>query len=79
MKRGTWVKGKKSLTGYWDYNWAAQRFHVCIELRRPDYISGESERCFDVYDDKPNFNGWVLQRTQAEPKSEAAVADGVRS
>ena len=60
-KRGTWKKGRRTLTGQWRWDWARQRFFIHLNSRDP--VTGEARR-LEVSGDEPEFNGWQLVRTQ---------------
>ncbi len=72
MKPGVWTKGKRTIKGFWDYNWAANNFQVVINVR--DALSGAKSRSFTVYDDTPEWNGWKLQRTPIAQLDRAAAS-----
>lgn len=61
FKRGTWVNGKKKVTGYWQYNRNADRFY--IELDQIDSITGEHKN-LTVYGDTPEWGNWKLEEVK---------------
>lgn len=62
MHRATWTNGKRSITGWWIYQWAAQRFY--IELDSRDRITGQP-RSFVTDNDTPEWGRWKLVRPAA--------------
>ena len=61
MRKGIWKKGKRTIRGWWVYNWAADNFSV--EIDQKDKLTGSQIRRFKVYADTPEWNGWKLLRT----------------
>ena len=60
--KAVWRKGKKTITGKWAHDWAADRFH--IRLASLDEITGRTRELF-VSGDKPDFNGWKRDESRA--------------
>ncbi len=63
---GVWKKGRKKLTGKWQYNWAADCFWIRIDGKDPG--TGLTRDWFQVHGDHPEFNGWKLQKETTCPK-----------
>ena len=63
MNKGTWVKGKKTVTGRWEHNWAGDYFFT--KLDNVSKITGENLVTI-IHGDDPNFNGWELVREEEE-------------
>lgn len=59
FSEGVWVKGKKTITGHWRYNWAADSFTICLDQK--DSTTGRPKMIV-TRNDTPEFNGWKLQR-----------------
>jgi hypothetical protein len=59
MKKGTWRNGKKKVTGWWRYRWAAERFDIVLDSIDP--ITGTS-RTLCVSGDSPEWGNWKLVR-----------------
>ena len=60
MREATWKKGKRTIKGWYSYNYAANSFNITVRVR--DTLTGDSERDLIVYGDTPEWNGWKLQR-----------------
>ena len=58
MQRGKWKKGRKILTGLWQYVWHRDLFFVHIDGKDPE--TGMRRQTFEVSGDTPEFNGWKL-------------------
>ena len=56
-KPGKWTNGKRTITGWWDYYWPADRFD--IRLNSKDRINGFA-RSFSTHGDKPEWGNWKL-------------------
>lgn len=63
MKKGIWIKGKKKVTGEWEYCWSGDYFVVRLDSK--DTVTGQ-HRSFRVYDDHPEFNGFKLVREESK-------------
>ena len=59
MNPGTWINGAQKVTGWWNYNWGADKFTIILD--RKDRLTG-SPRQFIVYGDTPEWGNWKLQR-----------------
>lgn len=64
MTPATWRKGNRTVSGRWRYNWASDRF--LIELDKPNRLTGERRQRFWVHGDRPEFNGFVVDKTVGE-------------
>ncbi len=63
MRRARWINGRKSILGWWTYNWAADRFHIELDSRDP--ITG-GIRKMTVAGDEPEWGNWKLDREYRE-------------
>lgn len=57
MNSATWINGKKSVSGYWVYNYSADNFTVFLNSK--DRITGQKRR-FIVCGDFPEWGNWKL-------------------
>lgn len=59
MTKGTWVNGKKTLTGRWEYIWHSNNFTIVLDSK--DRITGVQRR-LTVHGDTPEWGNWKLKR-----------------
>lgn len=61
VHKATWTKGKKTITGRYQWSWAYQVFYVSLDKKCS--ITG---RMIDltVSGESPEFNGWKLKDDQ---------------
>jgi hypothetical protein len=57
-----WSNSKETITGSWYYNWAADKFHICIRKQPKDKKYQFRNLDFDCYGDEPEFGHWKLER-----------------
>lgn len=60
MIKAKWKKGKKIITGSYEYIWSGDFFWVILDKKNP--ITGE-EVVIKTYDDNVSFNGWKKVKT----------------
>lgn len=63
MKTGKWSNGKRTLSGWWEYNWQSDSFLIILEKTR-----GHSERRFRTYNDSPEWGKYKLKEDSYETK-----------
>ena len=61
MRKATWINGKKTVTGYWSYNWNADYFFILLDKKDP--ITGR-QREFKVYGEVPEWGKWKRLNTE---------------
>ena len=57
--KATWKNGKRTVTGFWSYDWASDRFTVILDSR--DRITGQQKQ-FLVAGSRPEWGNWRLVR-----------------
>ncbi len=58
MQPGTWTKGKRKITGWWEYYRPSDTFTIVLDSKDP--VTGQERRVV-THNDKPEFNGWKLE------------------
>ena len=54
MRPAIWVNGTKTVSGYWAFNWSANRFVIQID-------HAKHKRVFHVYGDSPEWGNWKMR------------------
>jgi len=61
MKRGTWINKKRKITGWWQYNWSADRFTIILDSK--DRITGRNRSIVtEGINSRPEWGNWMLVR-----------------
>ena len=71
MPAAIWIKGKKRIKGVWSYSWNKDAFIINIFKRCP--ISGQAIE-FRIHGDTPEFNGWKLEKKDANVNTEKGIS-----
>lgn len=58
MNRATWKNNTRTVTGWWSYNWSADRFHIVLNLQ--DRITGRQKQIV-VAGETPEWGNWRLE------------------
>lgn len=59
FQKATWSNGKRTITGWWKYNWASDSF--VIDLDSTDRITGE-RRSMIIKGDHPEWGNWKREK-----------------
>lgn len=60
MGMAHWTNGRKTVTGRWEWHWAAQRFVIDFDI--PVSAHGERKRHWVTADEAPEIGRWKLAR-----------------
>ena len=65
-RTATWVNGKRTIHGSYEYDWGSDRFYV--RLAQTDRITGE-KKSMVLAGDRPEWGNWRLVRPSSEEAS----------
>ena len=57
MNRATWKNNTRTVTGWWSYNWSADRFHIVLHSQ--DRITRRQKQIV-VAGETPEWGNWRL-------------------
>lgn len=73
MNVATWINGKQTVKGRWEYIWQSDRFVIILDKK--DRITGDNRKIV-VAGDRPEWGNWVLQKEVRDDGSERGSTSG---
>jgi hypothetical protein len=67
MKKATWVNGKRTVTGEWEYYWPGDKFFIRLDTK--DRITGDYKRITVVGGEHPEWGNWKIKEVTDDHKS----------
>jgi hypothetical protein len=62
--KATWVNGKKTVTGEWEYYWPGDKFFIW--LNSTDRVTGNQRTITVVGGEHPEWGNWKLVKEENE-------------